>query len=109
MDSSGYLTKAAWDLIGLSPHHGLNIPLFSLHSKKSSGIGEFLDLIPMIDWCKEIGFDLIQLLPLNDTGFESSPYNAFSSVALHPIYLSLWALPYLSQHKELEEELLTRP
>ncbi len=107
LDSSRYLTKAAWDLIGLSPHHGLNIPLFSLHSNKSSGIGEFLDLIPMIDWCKEIGFDLIQLLPLNDTGLESSPYNAFSSVALHPIYLSLWALPYLSQHKELEEDLLT--
>jgi 4-alpha-glucanotransferase len=106
LDSSGYLTKEAWNIIGLRHHHGLNIPLFSLHSKKSSGIGEFLDLLPIIDWCKEIGFDVIQLLPLNDTGFESSPYNALSSLALHPIYLSLWALPYLDQFKELKDELL---
>jgi len=47
----------------------------------------------MIDWCKSLGFDCLQLLPLNDTGFDPSPYNPLSSSALDPIYLSLWDLP----------------
>lgn len=65
------------------------MPLFSLRSKRSCGIGEFEDLIPLIDWCKEKGFDCLQLLPLNDTGDDPSPYNPISSCALDPIYLSL--------------------
>lgn len=65
------------------------MPLFSLHSKKSCGIGEFEDLIPLIDWCKQRGFDCLQLLPLNDTAEDPSPYNPISSCALDPIYLSL--------------------
>lgn len=98
-------TKRAWDKIGLYPHHGINVPLFSIHSEKSCGIGEFLDLLPLIDWVHSFGFDLIQLLPLNDTGEEHSPYNALSSCALNPIYLSLHALPYLNT--ALEESLLS--
>ncbi|MBX7067654.1 MAG: 4-alpha-glucanotransferase [Parachlamydiales bacterium] len=85
-------TDAHWERIGKRPHHGICVPLFSIHSKKSSGIGEFLDLIPLIDWCKEVGFDVIQLLPINDTGRDPSPYNPLSSCALNPIYLSLWEL-----------------
>jgi len=60
-----------------------------LRTKKSSGIGEFYDLIPLIDWCKSVGFDCIQLLPINDSGEDPSPYNAVSSCALDPIYISL--------------------
>ncbi len=100
-------TKTAWNRIGQTHHHGINIPLFSLRSEKGCGIGEFLDLIPLIAWCKEVGFDVIQLLPLNDTGRESSPYNALSSLALDPIYLSLWKLPYLHKHKRLEKRILS--
>ncbi len=81
-----------WEKIGLYPHHGICLPLFSLKTHKSSGIGEFLDLIPLIDWCKSLGFDLIQLLPINDTGADPSPYNPISSCALDPIYLSLTPL-----------------
>lgn len=85
-------TDAHWEKIGLRPHHGISVPLFSLRSQKNAGIGEYLDLIPLIDWCKEVGFDVIQLLPINDTGQELSPYNPLSSCALDPIYLSLWEL-----------------
>ncbi len=69
--------------------HGIVTPLFSLRTKQSSGIGEFLDLLPLIDWCSSIGLNVIQLLPLNDTGGEMSPYYAVSSCALDPVYLSL--------------------
>ncbi len=83
------------------PYHGINTPLFSLKTEKSSGIGEFLDLLPLIDWCETIGFSIIQLLPLNDSALDPSPYNAVSAFALHPIYVSLHALPFVTD-KDLE-------
>lgn len=93
MDS---ITDRLWDKIGRFPHHGLCIILSSLKTKNNSGIGEYLDLLELIPFCKEIGFDTIQLLPLNDTGPDNTPYSAISSCALNPIYLSLSALPYLT-------------
>lgn len=93
-----------WDRIGIKPHHGFVIPLFSLHSAQSCGIGEYLDLLPMIEWCASLGLDLIQLLPLNDTGLETSPYSALSAFALNPIHLSLHALPYLDRFPLLQNE-----
>lgn len=94
---------AQWQLLGIKPHHGINIPLFSLHSSRSSGIGEYTDLIPLIDWCSSAGFDTIQLLPLNDPGLDKSPYNALSSFALNPLYIGLSQLPYLEHHPDLRE------
>ncbi|NGX58997.1 MAG: 4-alpha-glucanotransferase [Chlamydiae bacterium] len=91
-----------WAHIGIKPHHGIDLPLSALHSKKSCGIGEFYDLIPMIDWCKKVGFDVIQLLPLNDTGDDTSPFFALSSMALNPLFLSLHKLPGVKE-KQLEE------
>lgn len=88
-------THAHFKKIGMHPHHGIALPLSAVLSEKSVGIGEFLDLIPLIEWCHEVGMDVIQLLPLNDTGEDPSPYNALSSCALHPIYLSLHALPHV--------------
>jgi 4-alpha-glucanotransferase len=88
-----FATTPHWARIGSGPHHGIALPLFSLRSHKSSGIGEFYDLFPLIEWCKEVGFDTVQLLPLYDTGEDNSPYNALSSCALDPIYLSLEYLP----------------
>ena len=75
-------------------HHGINLPLSALHSKNSCGIGEFFDLLPLIDWLSEIGMDCLQLLPLNDSGSDPSPYNSETAIALHPIYISLHALPH---------------
>ncbi len=107
MDSlpKNILTSKSFERIGLYDHHGVNLPLFSLRSRQSHGVGEFHDLIPLIDWLSQVGFDTIQLLPLNDSGFESSPYNAFSSCALNPIFLSLGELPFLNLYPGLALEL----
>jgi 4-alpha-glucanotransferase len=91
--------------MGIRHHHGIVIPLSSLHSKHSCGIGEFLDLLPMIDWCKRLKMDIIQLLPLNHSETDPSPYNTFSSCALNIIYLSLAALPYLEKEIRLRQKL----
>lgn len=67
--------------------HGVNTPVFSLRTYSSAGIGEFLDLIPLIDWAAERNFNAIQTLPLNDTGLDPSPYNIQSSLALNPLLI----------------------
>lgn len=72
---------------------GVAIPVFSLRSKKSFGVGEFDDLRLMIDWAAETGQRMIQTLPVNDTilhrnNRDSYPYNAVSVYALHPLYLN---------------------
>lgn len=82
-----------WKIVGTHERHGIALPLFSLHSETSCGIGEYPDLLPLIPWCKEIGYSIIQLLPLNDTGPEASPYSAISAFALNPIHLGLSQLP----------------
>ena len=98
-------TGPAWKKIGVHPHHGMNVALFSLLTEKSSGIGEFYDLIYLIDWCKDLQLDVIQLLPLNESGHDHSPYSALSAYALHPIYLSLHALPYIENDSYFREEI----
>jgi len=95
-------TDVHWEKVGLHTHHGIALPLFSLRSKKSCGIGEFNDLIPIIDWCASLKLDVIQLLPINDTGEDTSPYNAVSSCALNPIYLSLADLPGATNLSDFE-------
>ena len=72
---------------------GTAISVGSLKTGDSCGIGEFLDLIPLATFCKKTNLDIIQLLPVNDTGTESSPYSALSAFALHPIYIRLQAIP----------------
>ncbi len=73
---------------------GVSIPVFSLRSKDSFGVGEFTDLKLLVDWASKVGLKLIQLLPVNDTittytWRDSYPYSAISAFALHPIYLNL--------------------
>lgn len=73
---------------------GVAIPVFSLKSEKSFGIGEFTDLKLLADWAARTGLKLIQILPVNDTTATSSwrdsyPYAAISAFALHPIYINL--------------------
>jgi 4-alpha-glucanotransferase len=73
---------------------GVAIPVFSLRSEKSFGVGEFLDLRPLADWARRAGLKLIQILPVNDTSAshtwrDSYPYAAISAFALHPLYLNL--------------------
>jgi 4-alpha-glucanotransferase len=79
---------------------GLNIPVFSLRTKQSLGVGEFLDLLPMIDWCEEAGLKVLQLLPIHDT-IGGHPYSILSFYSLHPLYLNLQAIA----SKEEEERI----
>ncbi len=77
---------------------GTAIPVFSLRSDDSFGIGDFLDLKKMIDWAALTRQQLIQMLPINDTTTtqtwkDSYPYSAISSYALHPMYLGLTEFP----------------
>ncbi len=99
------VTGLGWKKIGVHPHHGINFPLSAIHSSQSCGIGEFFDLIPIIDWCHRLKIDFIQLLPLNNSEADPSPYNAISSCALNLVYLSLHALPYLEKLPDLKKKL----
>jgi 4-alpha-glucanotransferase len=96
-----------WRQIGVKHHHGIDISLAALHSSDSGGIGEYTDLIPMIDWCHEIGFDVLQLLPINDSDTDPSPYSALSAFALHPIYMALRDLPYAKEDKLFQDDLVS--
>ncbi len=78
--------------LGLWRGAGTAIPVFSLRTEDDFGVGDFADLIPMIDWCKKTGQKFLQILPINDTTMthtwqDSYPYNANSCFALHPMYL----------------------
>lgn len=73
---------------------GVSIPVFSLRSKNGFGVGEFPDLKLLVDWARQTGLKLIQILPINDTiatntWADSYPYAAISAFALHPIYINL--------------------
>lgn len=91
---------------------GVAIPVFSLRSEQSFGIGEFSDLKPLADWCALTGLKLIQILPVNDTTSthtwaDSYPYSAISAFALNPIYLNLSSVAAGKNQallKELEAE-----
>ena len=76
-----------------SRHSGVVVALSALRSESSPACGEFPDLVLLGDLARSWNFDLIQLLPVNDTGGMSSPYTALSAFALHPLYLRLSDLP----------------
>ena len=65
------------------------VPLFALRRENDLGIGDLGALREFIDWAAEIGFKLVQLLPINETGSDSSPYNAISAMAIEPTTLHL--------------------
>lgn len=76
---------------------GVAIPVFSLRSESDFGVGDFYDLVGMIDWAVVTKQRFIQILPINDTTMthtwtDSYPYNANSTFALHPMYLRLEAV-----------------
>ena len=79
---------------------GVAVPLFSLYSKQSIGIGEYLDLIPFGRWAAFCDFNIIQLLPVNDTGAESSPYSARSAFALNPVFINVQSVEGSSEYED---------
>ncbi len=87
---------------------GIAIPVFSLRTERSFGVGEFTDIKLLVDWVKQTGFKMIQLLPVNDTSAthswkDSYPYAAISAFALHPMYLDLAKLADSKNQKLLQK------
>lgn len=110
-DNSAIAIGGLRPCLSLEPWRGSGtvIPVFSLRTAKSFGIGDFLDLIPLARWVKATGQHILQLLPVNDTTMtgrwtDSYPYNAISTFALHPVYLrvqELGSLPSRSDSAKL--------
>lgn len=83
---------------------GTLVPVFSLRSKSSFGVGDFGDLKKMIDWVALTRQRVLQVLPINDTTqthtwTDSYPYSCISIFAIHPQYVDLSALPPLADKK----------
>jgi 4-alpha-glucanotransferase len=83
---------------------GLLAPLFALRGPNDLGIGDIGALRDFIDWSAEQGFRVVQLLPVNETGNDHSPYNAISSVALDPTTIEITPeeLPDLGEEEYAE-------
>ena len=85
---------------------GTAIPVFSLRSEKSMGVGDFGDLKLMIDWAVKTNQRAVQILPINDTTIthtwtDSYPYNSISIYAFHPMYIDLRQLGQLKDKKKM--------
>lgn len=89
-----------WKAIGTHARAGVLVPLFSVYSKNSIGIGDLDDLRLLVDFCERTGLSIIQLLPMNEVGSTFCPYDAVSSFALEPSYVSLSAI-YSSKDKAI--------
>lgn len=103
-------TADKWEKIGFRKRAGAAVPLFSIKSKKSVGIGEIPDIKLIVQWCNKTGITILQLLPLNDTGYDFAPYNCVSSFAIDPMYISLQSLkevnlaPFKKDIRELRQK-----
>ena len=89
------------------PHQlsGTVLPLFSLRTDRSFGVGDFDDALLLLEWLKETRQTVYQLLPIYDTSFtgtlaDTYPYNSITTYGLHPLYLSVRDLPYYSTSVE---------
>jgi len=85
---------------------GTAIPVFSLRSEGSFGVGDFGDLKTLIDWAEHTHQQAVQILPINDTTItntwmDSYPYNSISIYAFHPMYIDIRQLGKLKD-KEAE-------
>ena len=91
-DNNLHLSESWWKAAGVV------VPVFSLRSQQSQGVGDFGDLHAMVDWACQTGMHIIQVLPINDTtqtgsDADSYPYNSISIYALHPMYVDIRQLP----------------
>jgi 4-alpha-glucanotransferase len=93
------ISSANWKNIGFKKRAGVLIPLFTVYSKNSYGVGDLGDLKLVIDWAKTVANSIIQLLPMNELGALFCPYDALSSFALEPAYICLKYFPEISNKK----------
>src|SRR5574344_188872 len=99
------LNRDSWKVAGVV------VPVFSLRSARSYGVGDFGDLKELIKWVVKTKMHAIQILPINDTMTtgtwqDSYPYNAISVFALHPLYCDIQALPQLNNRLMMEKFLI---
>jgi 4-alpha-glucanotransferase len=95
-------TQKEQKVLDASPERliGVVVPVGALRGEQSIGVGEFPDLIELGSLCARMGVGLIQILPVNDTGYESSPYSAITAFALNPLYLRIGDLAEASGFAE---------
>lgn len=73
---------------------GALVPLFSVRTSRSWGIGEIADIPVLAAWLQDAGFSVLQLLPVNEMGYgQSSPYSALSAMAIDPIFIAIDEIP----------------
>ena len=83
---------------------GVVIPVGALRTGNGIGVGEFSDLPEFAQFCRKMHIGLIQILPVNDTGYESSPYFSLTAFGLSPLYLSIEGLDeYKNAGNEIKE------
>ena len=87
---------------------GTAVPVFSLRSEGSQGVGDFGDIVKMVDWAVKTSQRAVQILPINDTTItgtwvDSYPYNSISIYAFHPMYVDLRQLPALKDKAAMKE------
>ncbi|NDW11727.1 4-alpha-glucanotransferase [Bacteroides sp. 214] len=87
---------------------GVAVPVFSLRSESSFGIGDFGDLKQMVDWAIITNQQIVQILPINDTTInhtwtDSYPYNSISIYAFHPMYMDIGQMGILKDKKKAQE------
>ncbi len=96
-----YFSLPAWKGAGVA------VPVFSLRSEKSFGVGDFGDLKRMIDWAAATHQKVVQILPINDTTMthtwtDSYPYNSISIYAFHPMYTDIRQLGQLKDKEQMD-------
>lgn len=91
------ISKDNWMNIGFKKRAGVLIPLFTVYSRNSFGIGDLGDLKLVVDWAKTTANSIIQLLPMNEVSSLFCPYDALSSFALEPAYICLKEFPSLRE------------
>ena len=76
---------------------GIGVPLFSVPTRRSWGLGEFPDLVDLARWADGAGQSIVQILPVMELPeHERSPYSALSSFALDPTYIARPDVPFLA-------------
>ena len=92
---------------------GVVVPVGALRGEQSIGVGEFPDLVEFANLCVKMGLGLIQILPVNDTGYESSPYGSRTAFALNPLYLRIGDLAeasaFTAKLSALKKNLMEKP
>ncbi|MBM3776972.1 MAG: 4-alpha-glucanotransferase [Acidimicrobiia bacterium] len=69
---------------------GVSVPLFSLTSTRSWGIGEIPDIVPFAQWLEAAGLTALQILPITEVpAGETSPYSPLSAMAIDPQFIAL--------------------